>query len=224
MSQLTLIDSIKKETKIDDKGRATVSMRGTARIVDVKHPTLSRQFASGTLESSKLAEKLISAGFEGDTLESFSKTGIPDLALSTIIEYYAFDAGRYCTEQALTIYRTFAAIGLRTWLQDQTGWKNEPVQPQVTTAYTKALPCPELTPRMKIVRAIDQHVFLFKGSSHKLLWMAIYSHLKYTYHYDVAARLKNSGIKRSKLDQIEADGKLAELRSAVEAVLGTEVL
>ncbi len=99
MSQLTLIESIKKETKINDKGHATVSIRGAARIVGVKHQTLSIHFkgasldlpkiaekpvavdsegailekkASGSLEPSKLAEKLASIGFEGDSLEQFS--------------------------------------------------------------------------------------------------------------------------------------------------------
>lgn len=119
-------------------------------------------------------------------------------------------------------------VDLRIWanrtLVQIINGQHAQAQPQVPAAQTKALPCPDLTPRMKIVRAIDQHVFLFKGSSHKLIWMAVYSHLKYTYHYDVAARLKNSGIKRSKLDQIEADNKLAELRSAAEVVLATEVL
>ncbi len=122
----------------------------------------------------------------------------------------------------------WVSVDLRIWanrISAQTvTWEKQAVQCEISTQQTKALVCPELTPRMKIVRAIDIHVFLFKGSSHKLTWMAVYSHLKYTYHYDVAARLKNSGIKRSKLDQIEADVKLAELRSAVEAVLGTEVL
>ncbi len=122
----------------------------------------------------------------------------------------------------------WVSVDLRIWanrtLVEIVAGKKQVVQPQVAATETKALICPEITPRMKIVRAIDQHVYLFKGSSHKRIWMAVYSHLKYTYHYDVAARLKNSGIKRSKLDQIEADVKLAELRSAVEAVLGTEVL
>lgn len=122
MTTPTLVEAITKEIQIDEQGKATVSVRAAARIVGVKHPTLVRQFQGGTLESSKLAQKLIERGFEGGTLNAFSETGIPDIALSIIIQYYAMDAGRYCTEQAKAIMSAFIAIGLRTWLQQQVEW------------------------------------------------------------------------------------------------------
>ncbi len=87
---------------------------------------------------------------------------------------------------------------------------------------TKALPCPEISLRSRILRAVDNYVVLFKAT-HQQVWTAIYRDLKYTYHYDVSARVKGSDIKRSKLEQIEADGKLEELRSVASRVLGGEI-
>lgn len=220
MAQIELIDSIKKETKIDKGGRATISMRGAARCVGISQQALSKSFkTSDNLTPSELAKKLSEKGFEGDNLA----TAIPDLALALIIEYYAFEAGRYCTEQALILYRTFAAIGLRTYLQEQVGWEKEVVTQAVPVATkTKALPCAEITLRSRIVRAIDNYVLLFRAP-HQQVWQAVYKELKYRYHYDVSARLKASSVKRSKLEQIEADGVLEQLRSVVELVLSAEV-
>jgi hypothetical protein len=120
---LALIEEIKSEFRINDLGQCTVSLRGAARIVGIKQQTLTTHFQSDSLKPSKMAEKLSGLGFKGDSLAAFSKSGIPDIALSSIIEYYAFEAGRYCTEQALRIYRMFAAIGVRAWIQSELGWK-----------------------------------------------------------------------------------------------------
>lgn len=120
---LALIEEIKSEFRINDLGQCTVSLRGAARIVGVNQSTLTRQFKGDDLEYSKMVEKLSGSGFEGDALATFSKSGIPDIALALIIEYYAFEAGRYCTEQALNVYRLFAMMGIRAWIQSKLGWK-----------------------------------------------------------------------------------------------------
>jgi phage anti-repressor protein len=87
---------------------------------------------------------------------------------------------------------------------------------------TKALPLPEQTLRSKIVEAVDNYCYLF-GLGHQQVWTAIYRKLKHLYHYDASARLKASKSKRSKLEQVEFDGKLEELRSVAQAVLGAEI-
>lgn len=55
---------------------------------------------------------------------SFSEEGIPDTAFAVICEYYAFEAGKRCTEQAKLVYRAFATIGIRTWIQRELGWSD----------------------------------------------------------------------------------------------------
>jgi hypothetical protein len=225
MSQIEVLtfQSIAKEIKIDSQGRATVTVRGAARIVGVTQSTLSRQFEGDDQNRSKLAEKLLATGLEADALEQFLKTGIPDTALSIIVQYYAIDAGRYCTELAKTVLSAFLAFGLRSYLQRQVGWQLEPLVEKALAPKAKALPLPELTMRSRIVIAVDNYVFLF-GISHQQVWTAIYRKLLHAFGYNVKARLKSAGVKsRSKLKQIEIDGKLEELRSAAQAVVGAEI-
>jgi hypothetical protein len=140
---LTLVEKVKSEFRIDDRGQCSVSIRGAARIVGVTEGALRKAFKrdaylnpselaesaaeneieSAYLEPSKLAKKMTEGGFGGDVLVSFADSGIPDKALALILEYYAFDAGRYCTEQAVIVYRAFASIGIRSWIQQKLGWK-----------------------------------------------------------------------------------------------------
>jgi hypothetical protein len=101
--------------------------------------------------------------------------------------------------------------------------KHQTPQPQVTATKTKALPLPELTLRSRIVIAVDDYVFLF-GLKHQQVWTAIYRKLDHNFKYNVKARLKAANVKgRSKLEQIEIDNKLEELRSVAQVVLGTEI-
>ena len=152
---LALIEEIKSEFRINDMGQCTVSLRGAARIVGIKQQTLTAHFQGDSLKPSKMAEKLSGIGFKGDSLAAFSKSGIPDIALSTIIEYYAFEAGRYCTEQALRIYRMFAAIGVRAWIQSELGWK----PPQIAVPNDSSpLPVLELAAQQMITSGCDTNI------------------------------------------------------------------
>lgn len=237
---LTLIESIKKETRIDSQGRAKVSIRGAARIVGVTEGSLRKAFKKGAylepselteipaesgvegayLEPSGLVEKLLNAGVVDEQIQNLAKLGIPDTILALIIEYYAFDAARYCTGQALQVFRSFAAHGLRSWLQQQSGWQQPVIDPP--PAKTEALPLPEQSLRSRIVEAVDNYCYLF-GISHQQAWTAIYRKLNHLYQYDVSAKLKGSGTKRSKLEQIEFDGKIEELRSVAQQVLRAKI-
>jgi hypothetical protein len=48
----------------------------------------------GEQNPSKLARMLMEQGFTGGELERFSVEGVPDRALSVIIQYYAFEASQ----------------------------------------------------------------------------------------------------------------------------------
>ena len=133
-------DEIRNEFRIDADGKAFVSIRGAARIADINDKTLGdslktaagikpledpKTFANKGLEAagvkpSKLAQMLLESGFApGD----FAETGIPDIALSIILKYYAYKAKR-TTEQAERFYDAMSAIGIRTWIQQQLGWNS----------------------------------------------------------------------------------------------------
>lgn len=135
---VSIPDEIRNEFRIDAEGKAFVSIRGAARIADINDKTLgdslktaaginpvesSETFATKGVEGagikpSKLAQMLLESGFApGD----FAETGIPDVALSIVLKYYAFKAKR-TTEQAERFYDAMSAIGIRTWIQQQLGW------------------------------------------------------------------------------------------------------
>ena len=112
---ITIFENIQKELRIDAAtGVGYCSIRGAATIAGVDESTLREHFKSAGLEPSKMAESLVEKGFEGAGLTAFAQTGIPDLALAGILEYYAIDAGRYCNPTARAAYKSFAAIGIRT--------------------------------------------------------------------------------------------------------------
>jgi putative hemolysin len=71
----------------------------------------------------KLAQTIMEQGFEPADLKLWRLSGVPDTVISIILEYYAFDAGRYCTEQARLACKAFMSIGIRTWMQQIKGWQ-----------------------------------------------------------------------------------------------------
>jgi hypothetical protein len=130
MSNLTqIIEQIKSEIKIDENGKGFASIRATARLAGIDQSELGKSLKSSEgLEPSKLATFLIEQGFESEGLKQCGVTGVQDLLVAAILEYYTFHAGRYCKEQAKQVYRVFAAIGVRTWMQEVTGYQ-KPVEP-----------------------------------------------------------------------------------------------
>ncbi len=124
MSIIHISDDIKKEFKLTSEGVAVVSVRGAARIADIAEVTLRDHFksASASINRTKLVKMLVAAGFEVRVLKGFSQLGIPDTALAIILEYYTFEAKDSCTLQAKLAYRSFSAIGIRTWVQSELGY------------------------------------------------------------------------------------------------------
>lgn len=118
------IASIKAEIKTNDKGVSVVSISGAARLAGVTQHTLSGHFTDIGYKPSKLAQTLIDNGFDTHRLNEFGKDGIPDIALGIILTYYGYQASRYCTKLAQQCCLAFMAIGIRTWLQQSTGWES----------------------------------------------------------------------------------------------------
>ena len=105
MTNLTTFQSIQSELKVNKQGKAFCSIRGAARLAGVDQSMLvqSLKTREGT-NPSKLATILINKGFKH---EVFSETGITDIALAVILEYYAFHAGARCTQQAKNMLVAF---------------------------------------------------------------------------------------------------------------------
>lgn len=72
----------------------------------VDESSLRETLSNAGLKASKMLQMLADAGFDGAGVRLFSTQGIPDIALTVIIKYYAFEAGRYCTQQARAIAGT----------------------------------------------------------------------------------------------------------------------
>ncbi len=47
-------------------------------------------------------------------------------AIAIILDYYAYEARRYCTLQARLVCKSFNVIGIRVWIQDLLGWAKTP--------------------------------------------------------------------------------------------------
>jgi hypothetical protein len=55
------------------------------------------------------------------------------MLVGAILEYYAFEAGRYRTEQASLVYRAMARIGIRAWMRGLVGYK-KPTDDDILTS------------------------------------------------------------------------------------------
>lgn len=128
-------EQIKKEIRVDEQGRGFISIRGAARLADVDHAVLVRAFQGGDQKPSQLARFLIQNGFEGGAQKGWNQSGIPDLALTLILEYYGYEAQeRYRREQAKAAYRAFSSMGIRVWMRQTVGWseQREPVLERIS--------------------------------------------------------------------------------------------
>lgn len=112
-----LPEEIKQEFRVDSKGKITTSIRGAARLADVDERSIRKALKLGAdLEASQLAEFLISQGINGADINNWNETGIPDIAIAFILEYYAYECREdRRKEQAKKFCRAFRAIGFRAW-------------------------------------------------------------------------------------------------------------
>ncbi|WP_341532039.1 hypothetical protein WKK05_40830 (plasmid) [Nostoc sp. UHCC 0302] len=134
MSQIQIaqiIQQIREEIEVDANGHAKASVRATARLAGVDEKAIRSSLDSAELKPSKLATNLMEHGFQGAELLIWKTQGIPEKGIAIILEYYAYDAGRYCTPQARLVCRSFNTIGIRAWIQDKLGW-TKPAAPAET--------------------------------------------------------------------------------------------
>ena len=119
-----LPEEIKQEFRIDSQGQVTTSIRGAARLADVDDRSIRKGLdLSADLDRPQLAMFLINNGFEGADLSNWIDTGIPDIAIAFILEYYAYECREdRRKEQAKKFCRAFRAIGFRAWAQQELGW------------------------------------------------------------------------------------------------------
>lgn len=130
---------------IGENGHGTITARGAARLLGISNPTLS-----AVRFPKKLAEILTQQGID-PAVRPFS-----EVALTLIAEYYAYRAQK-TTEQAQQVYRTLAAIGVRTWMQKVKGWTPEPKEiapskPRMPISAEKEARYQELFKRMIVIR------------------------------------------------------------------------
>ncbi|MBD6620809.1 hypothetical protein FNW02_34925 [Komarekiella sp. 'clone 1'] len=103
MSQIEItqiVDQIKQEIEVDVDGRGKASIRATARLAGVSDMAIIKALESANLEPSKLSKTLIEQGFDATNQNSWRTSGIPDVAIAIILEYYAYDAGRNGTKKS----------------------------------------------------------------------------------------------------------------------------
>lgn len=113
MSQIEItqiIEQIKEEIEVDASGKAKASVRATARLAGVDDESIRKALENMNLEPSKLGQKIRLQRINTDSWHTY---GIPDEGVYLIVEYYAFEAGRYCNPKArqaiayFSKYKTF---------------------------------------------------------------------------------------------------------------------
>jgi hypothetical protein len=149
MSIVHISEDLIQEFTIDSEGKATVTIRGAARLLDIASQTLD-DACRASLKPSKLAEKLIESGFNPASL---AVVGIPDVAFALMVEYYAFDAQRK-PEQAKNLCRSFLAIGIRTWIQKELDY--QPQQQSQSPLRLGDIPKPPIRHRKPI--SVDSQI------------------------------------------------------------------
>jgi hypothetical protein len=116
----------RSEFRVDPAtGVGYASIRATARLANVTHTALIINFTGGKQKASKLSQMLTVAGFDPGKQSKFSETGIPDLAASLIVKYYAWMAGNNCNEYAQAMDMASSGIGFRSLIQGAVGYTKQ---------------------------------------------------------------------------------------------------
>jgi hypothetical protein len=108
-----------KEFTIDKKGKVTASRRAVARLAGVDEKSIRNiltKIKGADFLGSRYLQSFAGQPFEGADF-------IPDLLAAAIINYYAHEAGKRCTEEAKDVAFAFHVIGFRSWVHEQLGWK-----------------------------------------------------------------------------------------------------
>lgn len=114
-----LPEDIRQEFSVDDSGKAYASQSAIARLCEVSRQAIN-QLLERIMSSKSLSESLQPFAGQDYTVS----TKIPDVVVAAIINHYAMYA-RSTTEQAKKVCLCFQAIGIRSWIQEELGWKQE---------------------------------------------------------------------------------------------------
>ncbi len=118
MSIVHISEDLKQEFAIDSEGRATVSIRGTARTLGIDESSLREACRAGE-STPQLAELLTEHGIDP---AGISESGVSDVALAIIAKYYAYKSKKK-SKQAENFDMAMSAFGIRTWIQNQLGYQ-----------------------------------------------------------------------------------------------------
>ena len=123
---IEVLQGIRSEITVDKEGKGSITKNGLVNLLGI-----SRSLLDVREMSKKLAESLTELGFN-DVRRKF-ENGVPDIAVECIIGYYALDAQK-TSEVAKTLYRAFAAVGVRAWFQEVTGYEKPKPQTELERA------------------------------------------------------------------------------------------
>lgn len=141
-------ENIKDEMDYRD-GVVYFGIRGAGRIVEVDHSSIRR----GAQKGGSIAKFLAQYGIEVGTL-SISENGIPDYVMAMIVKYYAYYAGRHCTNLAKAADAYFGWKAIREYGKEHLGIKDEPQDiAEIAIAAGK-----EIKRQRKIIQQLEQEV------------------------------------------------------------------
>jgi hypothetical protein len=126
------------EMGVLNEGTPFLTGRGLANLCGIAPSTMNEwgELApkeGDRLRAGKMAELLSAQGFMGDRLfikvpfgDQPEVNAYPDSVCMGFLEYYAFEAGRYCTQEAKDNYRILARQKLREFIYEKTGYNHNP--------------------------------------------------------------------------------------------------
>jgi hypothetical protein len=117
----SILAEFEKDLSVNEQGIGSMSRRALAKLCGVNQKSISYLLNNKIL---KYEENTLPKSLESLAGVDFSGVqNISDTVCVAILEYYAFDAGRHCTEDARNWYRAIASIGLRKLIQDACGYQ-----------------------------------------------------------------------------------------------------
>ncbi len=130
--QLEIRFNVVKSMEVDgiemgvlEDGTPFLTGRSLAKACGVDHTSLNK---GGDLKSKKMTELLAAQGFMGGDLflkiqyKNQEVHAYPDAVCNAFFEYYAFEAGRHCTEEAKNSVRALLRNSLRDFIYLKTGY------------------------------------------------------------------------------------------------------
>jgi hypothetical protein len=221
MSTLTIFENLTKEFSTDKDGKGSVTLRGLGRLCGINHKTWKQ---SGGIFTQKIDEYLSESGIELGVLD-FSN-GIPDIIAAEIIGYYAEEQQNPIAKSSS---RAFRAIGLRTAIQNVTGYKPDPKRRLTPEEIVELcfLPVPTTWQR-RFPEEYYEHLsrltgLVVQGSERPGLWAALTKELVYDYLptgiYSQIKRCKEESGAWEKLHQYLSDDGVGILEAHQRKVL-----